>query len=585
MAKKKKLGQLLIEAGAITEEQLQQGLEKQKKEKAKIGKILTQLGFVDETTMMNILAAQLHVPFIELKYFEVKQDVVRKLPESLARRFKAIPLDKVKNGYLVAMTDPTDLIAYDEISRKLKGNIRPVLVRETDLSRILDQIYRRTEDIVNFASEIAEEVDIFVEEEELSEEGKSAAVARLIETIFQDAVQVGASDIHIEPDKEELRIRMRVDGMLQEQVMKELSIANAIVLRIKLMSKLNISERRLPQDGRFSYVVSGKRFDVRVSTMPVQFGESVVMRILDQSDGVLFLNEIDMPEKIREGILHHIHRPHGMILVTGPTGSGKTTTLYASLSELNKPETKIVTVEDPIEYSLGRVSQVQIQPKIGLDFARVLRACLRQDPDVVMVGEIRDEETATISLRAALTGHLVFSTLHTNDAISAAVRLIDMGIEPFLVASAVRMILAQRLVRRICQNCIEEYEPSQKEKDMLLALVGSKRMPTVFQKGFGCAQCQKTGYRGRIGVYELVEMDQTLADALRRGDTQEYCRLAREKPGHQTLAESTLTLAIDGKTTIEEVFRMAGDLQADNGDDLLHQVEQKVEETSDNSKG
>ena len=579
MTKKRKIGEMLVEAEAITQEQLEKGLERQKKQKAKIGKILVELGYVDETTVMNILASQLNVPFIELKYFEIKHDVIRVLSEGLARRFKAIPLDKVGNGYLVAMVDPGDLIAYDEISRKLKGNIRPVLVRENDLGRVLDQVFRRTEDIVNFASEIADEVEVFQEDDELSEESKSAAVAKMIETIFEDAIQVGASDIHIEPDKEVLRIRMRVDGILQEQVMEEKSIAGAIVLRIKLMSKLNISERRLPQDGRFSYLVSGKRFDVRVSTLPVQFGESVVMRILDQSDGVLFLSEIDMPDAVRDTIMHHIHRPHGMILVTGPTGSGKTTTLYAGLAELNKPETKVITVEDPIEYSLSRVVQVQTQAKIGLDFGRVLRACLRQDPDVVMVGEIRDEETATIALRAALTGHLVFSTLHTNDAISAAVRLIDMGIEPFLVANAVRMILAQRLVRKICQNCVEEFEPGQKEQDMLRMLVGNKKVPGPFKKGFGCPQCQKTGYRGRLAVYEIVEMDQALGDALRKGDTELYARLAREKPNHSTLAEATLALALEGRTTIEEVFRMAGDLQAEGGggDDMLHKAELELE--------
>lgn len=581
MPTRKKIGAMLIEQGAISEEQLNKGLERQKKEKAKIGQILVEMGVLDEALLLNTLAAQLNVPFIELKFFEIKADVVRELPENMARRFKAAPIDKVGGGYMVAMTDPADLIAFDEMSRKLKGSVRPVLVRESDLMNTLDQIYRRRDEIASFAEEIAEEVELFEVAEDEEDGGKNAAVNRLIETIFEDADQVSASDIHIEPDSDVLRIRMRVDGMLQEQVMEEKSIAQAIVLRIKLMSKLNISERRLPQDGRFSIIVKGKRYDVRVSTMPVAHGESVVMRLLDQSDGVVKLQDIDMPEQVKEAIAHQISRPHGMILVTGPTGSGKSTTLYGCLTELNEPERKIITVEDPVEYSISRINQVQIQPKIGLNFARVLRACLRQDPDVVMVGEIRDEETATIALRAALTGHMVMSTLHTNDAVSAPVRLLDMGIEPFLAATAIRMVIAQRLVRRLCPNCTEEYEPGEKELAMLSSIQGKTVKAKGFKKGYGCPQCQKTGYRGRVGVYEIVEMEPDLAQKLRSGDTEGFMKAAREKKNYQSLSQAVLEYALQGKTSIEEVFRLAGDLENDDGEDLLHQAEEAAEGLSD----
>jgi MSHA biogenesis protein MshE len=566
--KKIRLGDLLVENQLITEEQLQSALKEQKDQGGRLGSTLIDLGYIDEDTLLNTLARQLHVPFVELKNFKLKPEVIQVLPETLARRFKAIPLDKLGDGYLVAMADPTDLFAYDEIARQLKGSIRVAVVKERELVNAIDKIYRRTGDINSLANELAGSIsfdgsdDKEVDDIQKAQEDEDAApVIKLLESIFEDAIQVGASDIHIEPDKDVLRIRLRVDGVLQEQIMQKKSIVAALVLRVKLMSKLNISEKRLPQDGRFSMKIKNRAFDMRVSTMPVQYGESVVMRLLDQSKGLLKLSQIDMQQKIKERMLYHLHRPHGVILITGPTGSGKSTTLYGGLSELNTSERKIITVEDPVEYTIERVSQVQVLSKIGLDFATVLRSCLRQDPDVLMVGEIRDEETAAIALRAALTGHLVLSTLHTNDAISAPTRLINMGVEPYLAASAIRMVLAQRLVRMICSDCKEDYVPTPQEQIWLKALYGQDTSALVFKQGKGCNHCNGTGYKGRIAVHELFEMNQDSAEALRGGDNQRFIAVAKADPNYISLPQCALQYAIEGRTSVQEVFSLIAELE------------------------
>lgn len=564
--KKIRLGDLLVENKLITEEQLQNALKEQKEQGSRLGSTLIELGYIDEDTLLNTLARQLHVPFVELKNFKLKSEIIQILPETLARRFKAIPLDKLGDGYLVAMADPTDLFAYDEIARQLKGSIRVAVVKERELVNAIDKIYRRTGDINSLANELADTINFDTSEtqeddaKKTQEDEDAAPVIKLLESIFEDAVQVGASDIHIEPDKDVLRIRLRVDGVLQEQIMQKKSIVAALVLRVKLMSKLNISEKRLPQDGRFSMKIKSRAFDMRVSTMPVQYGESVVMRLLDQSKGLMKLSQIEMQHKIKERMLYHLNRPHGVILITGPTGSGKSTTLYGGLSELNTSERKIITVEDPVEYTIERVSQVQVLSKIGLDFATVLRSCLRQDPDVLMVGEIRDEETAAIALRAALTGHLVLSTLHTNDAISAPTRLINMGVEPYLAASAIRMVLAQRLVRMVCVDCKADYVPSPQEQIWLKALYGKDVGDLVFKQGKGCNHCNGTGYKGRIGVHELFEMNQESAEALRSGDNQKFISVAKQDPNYISLPQCALQYAIEGRTSVQEVFGLIAEL-------------------------
>jgi len=356
-----------------------------------------------------------------------------------------------------------------------------------------------------------------------------------------------------------LRLRQRIDGVLQEQVMKEKQIAPALVSRLKLMAGLNISERRRPQDGRFNIRVHDKPIDVRLSTMPTIHGESVVMRLLDQSSGVLNLSEVGMPDEILQKLRRVIRKPHGMILVTGPTGSGKTTTLYAALSELNEPGKKIITIEDPVEYRLPRINQVQVNHKINLDFASVLRTALRQDPDVILIGEMRDQETAEIGLRAAMTGHMVLSTLHTNDAVSTANRLIDMGAPGYLVASSLEAVLAQRLVRKVCEYCAQDHTPTAQERAWLEANPNLDWQNHHYKQGAGCMQCNNTGYRGRVGVFELLMMSPELADALRRQDTSAFFRAAASQKDFKTLGEAALELAQQGITTLEEVARVAGE--------------------------
>ncbi|MBP6781384.1 MAG: type II/IV secretion system protein, partial [Ottowia sp.] len=387
-----------------------------------------------------------------------------------------------------------------------------------------------------------------------------APVVRLLQTLFEDAVQMKASDIHIEPDEGVVRIRQRIDGVLSEQVMKEARVASALVMRLKIMSGLDISEKRLPQDGRFNIRVKGHNIDVRVSTMPVQYGESVVMRLLDQTGGVSTLEASGMPPDMLVRFRRLLQRPFGLVLVTGPTGSGKTTTLYAGLAELNSPEKKIITVEDPVEYRLPRINQVQVNAKIDLSFARVLRAALRQDPDIVLIGEMRDQETAEIGLRAALTGHLVLSTLHTNDALTSAMRLIDMGVEPFLVATALNAVLAQRLIRRVCRNCAEEHEADMRQLPWLENLHGGSLAGRRFMRGRGCHQCHNSGYSGRIGVYELLELDEPLIAALRRGDPQGFAEAARQQPHYRPLAACALDYALEGLTSVDEVLKVCATL-------------------------
>jgi MSHA biogenesis protein MshE len=559
--KKIRIGDLLVEHKVVSESQLQNALVEQQKSGHKLGRTLVALGYISEDQLLDFLSRQLKLPFIDLKHYKYKPDTVRLLPETVARRYRAIALDDAGDSVLVGMADPTDIFAYDEIARVLKRPLREAVVRESDLLRTIDTVYRRTEEISSLAEELSEELsetDFDLAQLAESSDVSEAPVVKLLQSLFEDAVQVGASDIHIEPDEAVLRIRQRIDGMLHEQIMKEKRIAGALVSRLKLMSGLDISEKRLPQDGRFNIRVKGRTVDVRVSTMPIQHGESVVMRLLDQAGGMLELDHLGMPTDVLARFRRSIHRPHGMVLVTGPTGSGKTTTLYGALSELNLPEVKIITVEDPVEYDLPRVNQVQVKPKIGLDFATVLRTALRQDPDIVLVGEIRDSETAEIALRASITGHLVLSTLHTNDAVSTAIRLVDMGAEGFMVATALQAIIAQRLVRRICISCVTEHHLEAREKAWVEGVLGESMDGVQFRRGTGCPHCNNTGYRGRVGVYEFLEMNPELTDTLRRSDTSAFARLATQSAGFRSLARSALDHARAGVTTLEEVLRVTG---------------------------
>ncbi len=567
--KKIRIGDLLVEHKIISETQLTTALSEQKKTGLKLGRTLIALGLIKEEQLLEFLSRQLQIPFIDLKHYKYKPDTVRLIPETMARRFRVIALDDTQETVLVGMADPTDIFAYDELARVLKRPVREAVVRESDLLRTIDSVYRRTDEITTLAEELSEELsgtDFDLATLAETSDVTDAPVVKLLQSLFEDAVQIGASDIHIEPDEAVLRIRQRIDGVLHEQVMKEKRISAALVSRLKLMSGLDISEKRLPQDGRFAIRVKDRNIDVRLSTMPIQFGESVVMRLLDQSGGILDLEQVGMPDTILSRFRRNIHRPHGMVLVTGPTGSGKTTTLYGALNEINSADKKIITVEDPVEYRLQRINQVQVNPKINLTFANVLRTALRQDPDIILVGEIRDQETAEIALRASITGHLVLSTLHTNDAISTAIRLIDMGIPGYMVATALEAIIAQRLVRRICDSCITSYQPNPHELAWIRAMAPDKASEMRFRRGTGCPHCNNTGYHGRIGVFELLEIDEGMADALRSNDTAAFTHAAKDSPLYISLAASALELAREGVTTLEEVVRISGEDDTFYGD-------------------
>ncbi|MFQ3235720.1 MAG: MSHA biogenesis protein MshE [Paraglaciecola sp.] len=553
-----RLGDLLLQDGIIDEQQLMQTLAAQKQSGRKLGHMLIELGFMSEKQLLSFLSQHLNVPLIDISQYKVKPEAVQLLPEVQARRYRALVLEDKGDHLLVAMSDPADLATIDILSGVLPKKIKVAVVSDAQLFQAYDNFYRKTEEIASFAQELAEEYQADEFEFELDTgvgEEQDTAVARLLQSIFEDALQTKASDIHIEPDEKTLRIRLRVDGVLQETIIKEKNIASALVLRLKLMSGLDISEKRLPQDGRANVKIKGHSIDIRVSTMPVQNGESVVMRLLDQSDGVLSLDQTGMPGPLLRRFRTLLKRPHGMILVTGPTGSGKTTTLYGALSELNQASTKIITVEDPVEYRLPRINQVQTNNKIGLTFASVLRTTLRQDPDVIMVGEMRDQETAEIGLRGALTGHLVLSTLHTNDAISSAVRLLDMGAPGYLVASSLRAVIAQRLVRKVCQNCAKDYRPSP-EQWLWLNNIDKQLTKVTFKQGSGCQSCNGSGYKGRVGVFELLEMTENMMNALKVNDTVAFAQFSQFSPGFSPLAKVALTYAKMGTTTVEEVLKL-----------------------------
>ncbi len=576
LKQKIRIGDLLVQNKVITEDQLQLALQKQKSTGTRLGRTLVSMGYVTEDKFLEFLSEQLKIPFIDLRRFRFDPVAVKRLSETFARRYRAIVLSDRKGELLVGMADPTDLYAFDALERILQQPITQAVVRESELLNTLDMVYRRTDEIATFAEELEEELtDGQFDLAALAPDPTDgdAPVVKLLQSIFLDAMQVRASDVHIEPDETVLRIRQRVDGVLQEQVVKERRITSALVLRLKLMAGLDISEKRLPQDGRFSVKIKERKVDVRLSTMPVEYGESVVMRLLDQSDGVTDLANVGMPPDMLERFRRLIHMPHGLILVTGPTGSGKTTTLYGALQELNDVGKKIITVEDPVEYRLHRINQVQVNPKIDLGFARVLRSALRQDPDILLVGEIRDTETAEIALRAAMTGHLVLSTLHTNDAVSSAMRLVDMGAEGFLAATAIRAVLAQRLVRRLCEYCCVDHDPSPRDRAWIAQVTGvTLTAEQRLQQASGCHRCNNTGYRGRMGVFELLVINDEMADALRRSDSSAFVKAARSSRGYQPLVRSAVLEAIKGTTSLDEVFIVAEQID-ESGDWIFDEHE------------
>ncbi|MEZ5626636.1 MAG: ATPase, T2SS/T4P/T4SS family [Rhodocyclaceae bacterium] len=554
-----RLGEVLVQQGLLSDAQLKQALEEQKITGRRLGRVFVDSRFVTEEQIAEAIARQLAVPYVNLRSFNLDRELVRKLNETAARRFRAIVLEQGAAGLRVGFADPSDLFAYDEVVKLVGGDVDVCVVAEGQLIETIDRVYQRSEEISGLADELTAELGdsaIDLGALGITPGLEDAPVVKLLQSVFESAVQVRASDIHIEPQEANLRIRYRIDGVMHVQTEADRKVATALVLRLKLMSGLDISERRLPQDGRFNIKVGNHSIDVRMSTMPTQHGESVVMRLLNQSTGLLGLDHIGMAPAMLERLRAAIHRPSGIVLVTGPTGSGKTTTLYAALAELNTPEKKIITVEDPVEYRLPGINQVQVHEKIDLSFSRVLRTALRQDPDIVLVGEMRDQETAEIGMRAAMTGHLVLSTLHTNDAVGTPIRLIDMGVPRYMVAMSLQMVVAQRLMRIVCRHCADEHTPTPQELGWLHAEGVEVAPGQRFVKGRGCSHCAGTGYQGRTGIYEMLEMTQELVDAANNPDPAVFVRAARAQMHGRNLRSDAVRLVLAGRSTLEEGLRV-----------------------------
>jgi MSHA biogenesis protein MshE len=561
---KVRLGDLLVQQKLISQDQLQFGLEQQKRSGRKLGRVLVDNAFVTEENISETLAKQLSIPYINLKYYNINIEKVRLLPESQARRFRAIVLEERNGMLLIGMADPTDLSAFDEITRIVKRDIDIAVVTEGQLLESIDRGYRRTDEITGLARELSEDIgDTYVDFGALTDAVgmEEAPVVKLLQTMFDDASQIHASDIHIEPQEGRVMIRFRIDGSLHLQTEADSKIAPALVLRLKLMSGLDISEKRLPQDGRFHVRVREQGVDVRIATCPTQNGESVVMRLLRQDGGMVGLEKLGMPPDMLKRFREIIKRSNGMILVTGPTGSGKTTTLYSALAEINTIDQKIITVEDPVEYRLPGINQVQVNEKIDLTFARVLRSALRQDPDVILVGEMRDAETAQIGLRAAMTGHLVFSTLHTRDAAGTLFRFVDMGVPRFMVASSVQAVIAQRLLRRVCESCSEPHIPTPQEIIWMEMEGLSREQWSSLKHGRGCSHCNGTGYRGRTGVYEMLEMNREMVEAAAHEGATQFMKVAHEQMHGKTMLDHALEEMKQGHTTVLEVMGISNRIE------------------------
>jgi MSHA biogenesis protein MshE len=559
-----RIGDMLAQQQLVTSEQLRLALEEQKRSGRKLGRVLVESGYVTEEEISLGLARQLGAEFVDLKTFKLQPELIRLLAEAQARRLRALVLEDRGGLLIVGMADPTDLTAFDELARILRREIHLAVVTESQLLSAIDRVYSRAAEISGLAKELTADMgDVSTEFGNilgLTAGAEDAPVVKLLNTVFEEALKMRASDIHIEPQEKSLVIRFRIDGVLHVQTEADAKISTALVLRLKLMSGLDISEKRLPQDGRFNIKLRNTAIDIRISSMPTQHGESVVMRLLAQSTGLLQLDRLFMPPRILERFRHSIARPSGIVLVTGPTGSGKTTTLYAALNELNTPEKKIITVEDPVEYRLPGLNQVQVHEKIDLSFSRVLRSALRQDPDIILLGEMRDQETAEIGMRAAMTGHLVLSTLHTNDALSTPIRLLDMGVPRYMVAMSIQMVLAQRLVRVTCENCSAPWAPTPHEHLWLKAELGDRVDSFQYKRGQGCSHCASTGYQGRQAVYEILDMNNALVEAVNRGDPNEFMQIGREQMGGNTLRRDAVRLVTSGRTTIEEAMRISTQL-------------------------
>ncbi len=553
-----RVGELLVNEGAISVQVRDEALALSLATGKKLGQVLVRSGAISENQLAMLLSKQLGIAFVNLSQFDFRPELIKLLPEATARRCRAVVLERQGTGFLVGLADPDDIIALDDVERVLKQTVTPAACPKNQILATIDRFYRRTDEISGHAMALGKDIEDAADAvQTVADTKEEAPVVRLLQSLLEDAVQVRASDIHIEPQERTLQIRFRIDGVLQAQAEAEVRIAAALTQRLKLMASLDIAERRLPMDGRFTVRARDRDIDVRMSTLPGQYGESIVLRLLDQSGAVRNLDAIGMPPDMVVRLKEILNSGSGMVLVTGPTGAGKTTTLYAALSEIDLQSQKIITVEDPVEYRLPGIVQVQVNDKIELTFARVLRATLRQDPDVVLVGEMRDAETAEIGLRAALTGHMVLSTLHTRDAPSAVFRLLDMGVPAYMVATCLRAVVAQRLCRLNCKSCRTVAKPTAQEGAWLQMMGGDAAANLPVQRGTGCTQCSGTGYRERTGLYELFVMDESLAKAAIEGGAGNFMTAAYARMRGHTLLDHAFALVQQGRTSVAEAMRVA----------------------------
>ena len=562
--KAKKIGELLVDAGLITLSQLEEALNVSQKTGARLGRTLVNMGAVTEEGIARALAQQFNIPYISLSGIIIDPQIVRLIPEMLARRYKVIPFAKEGSNLKVAMVDPLNVFAIDDLKKASNCQIFPSVVTETEIQNAIDQHYGMTGSLNEIAKRLeGTEIELLKGEEEVPEKleriASEASVIQLVNLMISQSVMERASDIHIEPDEDTLRVRMRIDGVLHEMSNLSLKLHPAVASRVKILGNLNIAEKRLPQDGRFNIKIGNSDIDIRVSTLPTMFGEKIVMRLLNKSALILKLEELTPMHDTLSILKKMVKKPFGMILLTGPTGSGKTTTAYTILNMINSMDKNIVTVEDPIEYHLKIINQVQVNPKVGITFATALRHILRQDPDIVMIGEIRDRETAEIAIHAALTGHLVISTIHTNNAVGTISRLIDMGIEPFLIASAITCLVGQRLIGGVCPKCKVPYQPSPNMlKDLGIAVTDK---PFTFYRGEGCNVCKGTGLKGRLGIFEVLVINETVRRLIIEKKDVGAILSASMKEGFRTLRYEGLRAVVNGHTTIEEVLQATQEIE------------------------
>ncbi|MCC2686632.1 MAG: type secretion system protein [Paenibacillaceae bacterium] len=550
MAVRKRIGDLLMEAGLITEEQLQAALKEQRDLKMRLGDVLITRKYISETQLFDVLEFQLGIPHVELYRQKIESKVINMIPQRLAEQHQVLPLRTEGNKLILAMADPLDYFAIDEIRMATGFRIEPAIASKDELQRAIKRYYGLQESVDQIMQNLQAREP---EERKETREEEDSPVVKTVNQIITQAVAIGASDVHIDPQEDSLRVRYRVDGIMRTERTLPPHMQSVIIARVKIMANLNVSERRVPQDGRVEMDIEFRKVDIRIATLPTIHGEKVVMRILDMGNTLTEIEKLGFSEtnlhKFKQGLLS----PYGMVLITGPTGSGKTTTLYSGLARLNHDEVNIITVEDPVEYQLQGINQVQVNLTNGLTFARGLRAILRQDPNIVMVGEIRDGETAEISVRAAMTGHLVLSTLHTNSAVNSITRLIDMGVEPFLLASSLSCIIAQRLVRKICDHCVETHDPGEEER-ALFAEYGIE--VGQLKRGAGCGNCGRTGYKGRLAIHEVLIVDEELRSMILRTESDSAYMAYASKQGMVPMLHDGLLKVKAGRTTVSEVFRV-----------------------------